>query len=41
MQAEKEVLCQMGFDFGECRHPFGRVSEEAKALIRKEITEKI
>jgi len=41
MQAEKEVLCQLGFDFGECRHPFGRVSEEAKALIRKEITEKL
>ena len=37
MQAEKEVLCQLGFDFGTCRHPFLPPSDEAKELIRKEI----
>ena len=38
MQAEKEVLNQLGFDFGICRHPFGEPTEEQKALIAKEIT---
>jgi N-acetylneuraminate lyase len=38
MQAEKEVLNQLGFDFGVCRHPFGEPTEEQKALIAKEIT---
>lgn len=37
MQAEKEVLNQLGFDFGVCRHPFGEPTEEEKALIAKEI----
>ncbi len=37
MQAEKEVLNQLGFDFGICRHPFGEVSSENKELIAKEI----
>lgn len=37
MQAEKEVLNQLGFDFGICRHPFGAPTAEAKALIVKEI----
>ena len=37
MQAEKEVLNQLGFDFGVCRHPFGEPTEEEKALITKEI----
>lgn len=37
MQAEKEVLNQLGFDFGICRHPFGEPTAEQKALIAKEI----
>lgn len=37
MQAEKEVLNQLGFDFGICRHPFGEPSAEQKELIAKEI----
>ena len=37
MQAEKEVLNQLGFDFGRCRAPFGEPSAEEKALISKEI----
>lgn len=41
MQAEKEVLNQLGFDFGECRPPFAPLSEEAKAVIAKEIVEKL
>ena len=41
MQAEKEILNQLGFDFGECRRPFGALSEEEKALLRREVTEKL
>lgn len=37
MQAEKEVLNQLGFDFGNCRHPFGIPTAEEKELIKKEI----
>ena len=37
MQAEKEVLTQLGFDFGVCRHPFGEPTTEQKELITKEI----
>ncbi len=37
MQAEKEVLNQLGFDFGVCRHPFGEPTAEQKELIAKEI----
>ncbi len=37
MQAEKEVLCQLGFDFGECRRPFGELNEEQKGRIAREI----
>ena len=37
MQAEKEIMNQLGFDFGECLQPFSKVSEEQKALITKEI----
>lgn len=37
MQAEKEVLNQLGFDFGVCRKPFGEPNDEQKALIAKEI----
>ena len=37
MQAEKEVLNQLGFDFGVCRKPFSEPTAEEKALIAKEI----
>lgn len=37
MQAEKEVLNQLGFDFGVCRHPFGEPTAEQKERIAKEI----
>lgn len=38
MQAEKEVLNQLGLDFGVCRHPFSEPTDAEKALIAKEIT---
>lgn len=37
LQGEKEILCQLGLPFGECRHPFASLSKEAKAKIREEI----
>ncbi|MBE6890805.1 MAG: N-acetylneuraminate lyase [Ruminococcaceae bacterium] len=37
MQSEKEVLNQLGFDFGICRKPFGELTEEQKDMIKKEI----
>lgn len=37
MQAEKEVLNQLGFNFGVCRRPFGEPTVEEKELIAKEI----
>lgn len=37
MPAEKEVLCQLGLDFGKCRPPFSSPNEEARELIAKEI----
>ena len=37
MQAEKEVLNQLGIDFGNCRKPFSEPTQEQKELIAKEI----
>lgn len=37
MQAEKEIMNQLGFDFGDCLTPFAKPSEEQKELITKEI----
>ena len=37
MQAEKEVMNQLGFDFGDCLPPFSKINEEQKALIAKEV----
>ncbi|MBR5528118.1 MAG: N-acetylneuraminate lyase [Clostridia bacterium] len=37
MMAEKEVMNQLGFDFGICRKPFARPTEEQKSMIAKEI----
>ncbi|MBQ8214419.1 MAG: N-acetylneuraminate lyase [Clostridia bacterium] len=41
MQMNKEVLCQMGFDFGVARAPFAPLSEETKEYIRREVTNKL
>ena len=37
MQAEKEIMNQLGFDFGGCMPPFSDANEEQKKLIAKEI----
>lgn len=37
MPAQKEVLNQLGFDFGNCRKPFRELSLEEKKIIEKEI----
>lgn len=37
MQAEKEVLNQLGFDFGVCRHPFGEPTAAQKKMITRQI----
>lgn len=36
MEGEKEMLCQMGIDFGHARAPFSVLTDEQKALIRRE-----
>ena len=41
MESEKEILCQMGFDFGKARMPFSELTAEEKALIKREITDKL
>ena len=37
MQGEKEILNQIGFDFGICRPPFGELTAEDKKVIAEEI----
>jgi N-acetylneuraminate lyase len=37
MQAEKEILCQMGLDFGHCRTPFKQLNDDQKLLIKNQI----
>ncbi len=37
MPAQKEILNQLGFDFGNCRKPFRELSLEEKKIIEKEI----
>ena len=39
--AEKEVLNQLGFDFGVCRRPFGPLPEAEKKRIAKEIVARL
>ena len=39
MEAEKEVLNQLGFDFGNARAPFSTLTEEQKIFIRENITD--
>ena len=41
MEGEKEVLCQLGFDFGCARAPFSALTEEQKLFVRKEITARL
>lgn len=41
MQANKEILCQLGLDFGTARAPFAPLNEEQKALLKREITDKL
>jgi len=36
-RGEKEILNQMGFDFGVCRHPFSEATAEDKEIIKNEI----
>ena len=35
--AEKEVLNQLGFDFGVCRKPFGEPTAEQKKAVAEKI----
>lgn len=37
MQAEKEIMNQLGLDFGVCRRPFGELTENQKQLLRTEV----
>jgi N-acetylneuraminate lyase len=37
MQGEKEVLNQLGIDFGDCRAPFAKLTDEQKRLISEKI----
>ena len=37
MPAEKEVLTLLGYDMGDCRHPFSPLSDEAKKLVKEQI----
>ena len=37
MQAEKEIMNQLGLDFGVCRRPFGELTEAQKQLLRTEV----
>ena len=41
MEGEKEVLCQMGFDFGCARAPFSVLTDEQKEFLRENITSKL
>ena len=41
MQANKEILCQLGFDFGVPRPPFGELTAEQKKRLRKEVTDRL
>lgn len=41
MEGEKEVLCQLGFDFGGARRPFSPLSAEEKAFLKQEITDRL
>ena len=37
MQAEKEIMNQLGLDFGGCMPPFSKISDENKERIAREV----
>ncbi|MGM9682811.1 MAG: dihydrodipicolinate synthase family protein, partial [Eubacteriales bacterium] len=39
MEGEKEVLCQLGFDFGNARAPFSVLNDDQKSFLKKNITD--
>lgn len=41
MEGEKEVLCQMGFDFGHARAPFSVLTDGQKEFLRENVTLKL
>ncbi len=41
MEGEKEVLCQLGLDFGHARAPFSCLTEEQKRFVKQEITDRL
>lgn len=41
METEKEILCQLGFDFGKARMPFSELDDAVKAELKREITDRL
>ena len=41
MEGEKEVLCQLGLNFGHARAPFSVLNSDQKAFIKAEITDRL
>lgn len=41
MEGEKEVLCQLGFDFGYARAPFSQLNDEHKQFLKESITDRL
>ena len=41
MEGEKEVLNQLGFDFGCARAPFSELTADQKKILKKEITDQL
>ena len=41
MEGEKEVLCQMGFDFGTARAPFSVLTDDQKKFLKEHITDRL
>lgn len=41
MEGEKEILCQMGFDFGKARAPFSELTEEQKRFLKEAVTDRL
>ena len=41
MEGEKEVLCQLGFDFGTARAPFSVLTDDQKKFIKENITDRL
>lgn len=41
MEGEKEILCQLGFDFGHARAPFSELTAEQKKFLKENITDRL